>query len=76
MESFRDKAFYHHSHYKAGQVYREIINEIPKPYNFHISVEWQHVQLGHSFKQACVALDFHVKACIKHLKGEVFSNEN
>lgn len=76
LELFRDKAFCHHSHYKAGQIYREIKDEIPAPYDFHISVEWSHVQLGHGFKQACDALDFHVRACIKYLKGEVFSSED
>ena len=68
LELFRDKAFCHHSHYKAGQIWREIKYNIPEPYHFHISTEWNHIQLGHGFKQACDALDFHVKACIRNLK--------
>lgn len=72
LKLFRDKAFCHHSHYEAGQIYREIQNSIPEPYDFHINVEWNHIQLGHGFKQACNALDFHIKACIKHLNGKRF----
>lgn len=68
LELFRDKAFCHYSHYKAEQIYKEIGDKIPEPYDFHILVEWNHIQLGHGFKQACDALDFHVKACIRNLK--------
>jgi hypothetical protein len=65
---FKDKAFCHHSHYKAGQIWREIKYYIPEPYNFKIFVEWSHVQLGHGFNQACLALDDEIKGFIKTIK--------
>jgi len=65
---FKNKAFCHHSHYKAGQIWREIRSYIPEPYNFKICVEWSHVQLGHGFKQACLALDDEIKNFINTIK--------
>lgn len=68
LEIFRDKAFCHHSYYKAGQTWRKINKFISEPYNSRIAIEWSHVQLGHGNKQACETLDKEVKECINNLK--------
>lgn len=69
LKLFRDKAFSHHSHYKAGQLWRLIAKEIHPDYYQKISIEWSHVQLGHGREQACAALDTEVKKYINFLEN-------
>lgn len=68
LKLFRDKAFCHHSHYKAGQLWGKFAKEIHPEYYQRISNEWLHVQLGHGFSQACAALDTEIKQYINYLE--------
>lgn len=67
---FRDRAFSHHSHYKAGQIWRIIKDHIHQPYAQRIAIEWSHIQLGHGYKQACAALDEEVKRYVEFLQTQ------
>lgn len=72
LKLFRDKAFCHHSHYRAGQIWREIVKGIridPVHLEFarRIESEWQEAKSGHGFQQACGQLDFEVKNFISYL---------
>lgn len=70
LKLFKDKAFCHHSHYRAGQIWKQIVEYIPKEFKRDIQTEWQHVYLGHEFTQACAALNTEVKKCIDYLEKE------
>jgi hypothetical protein len=72
LNLFKDKAFCHHSHYKAGQIWRKISNEIDPEFYMKISIEWAHVQIGHGFEQACMALECEIKKFIRYLGGDQY----
>lgn len=72
LKLFKDKAFCHHSHYKASNLWRGINSnsfwkENPQydKQRRQISIEWSHVQIGYGFEQACRALDDEVKKLIE-----------
>jgi hypothetical protein len=65
---FKDKAFCSYTHEQASSIWAKIRNNIPHPYNRKISTEWSHVQLGHGYQQAKLALDEEIKNFINHLK--------
>ena len=65
---FKNKAFCHHSHYRAGQIWRKVSKYIPSPYHQKIATEWEHVYLDHDFKQACMALNAEINNFILMIK--------
>lgn len=69
LRLFRDKAFCHHSHYKAEQIWTQISKYIPYQYYEQMLTEWGHVLCGQGFTQACGALDTEVKKCVSYLES-------
>lgn len=56
---------------KARKKFNEIRKDIPEPYHFKISIEMDHVELGHRINQARLALKDEMSKYIDYLLNEL-----